>query len=545
MDLANRKLERALIAIISIGFVIWSAAFIYRSSFIAIDGKRYFCLFDDAMISMRYAWNFSHGLGLVWNQGERVQGYTNLLMTLLMSLATLIFDKSAAALFIQILGAGTMLAIAYVGMQIADILVTGADPRRRALVRVLAFFGALAYYPLVYWSLMGMETGLLSLLLLLGTLFAFEYTRSHNLQYLSLVSGCLGLAYLTRNDSILFAISIWAYIFWEIAGSDPQTMRKAARHLSAAIGAYFLFVGGQFLFQYLYYGEMLPNTYTLKLTGMPLSARLGNGIGFITPFLVATASMPVFAAADLIFDFQKRKLLLFSIPLSAIGYQVYVGGDPWSYWRMMAPTIPLVIIMFIGGIHLALDAISRWRFFAADPFHKPVLSGKFFREFLAVTLTLIGLTLANRAFLPEITLSIKPYQAEDNRINVNTAIALGLLTSSDATIGVFWAGTIPYFADRQAIDFLGKSDRYIAQLAPDVSGDIGWNGMTSIPGHNKYDLNYSIKTLQPTYAQDLHWGSQDLTEWGDSHYVMVRYKGISLFLLKDSPFVFWDKVHVR
>jgi hypothetical protein len=59
-------------------FVIWSAGFIYRSSFMALDGARYFSLFDDAMISMRYAWNLSHGNGLVWNAGERVQGYTNL-----------------------------------------------------------------------------------------------------------------------------------------------------------------------------------------------------------------------------------------------------------------------------------------------------------------------------------------------------------------------------------------------------------------------------------------------------------------------------------
>src|SRR5919109_2255638 len=118
MDVPNQKLEKAILTVISIGFVIWSAAFIYNSSFIAVDGKRYFCLFDDAMISMRYAWNFSHGLGLVWNQGEYVQGYTSLLMTLLMSFATLIFDKSNAVLFIQILGVGFMLAIAYVTMQI-------------------------------------------------------------------------------------------------------------------------------------------------------------------------------------------------------------------------------------------------------------------------------------------------------------------------------------------------------------------------------------------------------------------------------------------
>ena len=120
-----RKQKMATIIVISIGFIIWSAAFIYRSSFIAIDGKRYFFLFDDSMISMRYAWNFSHGLGLVWNQNEYIQGYTNLLMTLLMSFATLILDKSNAALFIQISGAIFMLLIAFISMGIAN-LVFGA-----------------------------------------------------------------------------------------------------------------------------------------------------------------------------------------------------------------------------------------------------------------------------------------------------------------------------------------------------------------------------------------------------------------------------------
>ena len=27
--------------------------------------------------------------------------------------------------------------------------------------------------------------------------------------------------------------------------------------------------------------------------------------------------------------------------------------------------------------------------------------------------------------------------------------------------------------------------------------------MTSVPGHNKYDLHYSIRQLRPTYAQTL------------------------------------------
>jgi len=39
-------------------------------------------LLDDAFISFRYARNLVEGHGLVYNPGERVEGYTNLLWTL-------------------------------------------------------------------------------------------------------------------------------------------------------------------------------------------------------------------------------------------------------------------------------------------------------------------------------------------------------------------------------------------------------------------------------------------------------------------------------
>jgi hypothetical protein len=85
----HHKLFNRIIVSISILFTLWGAFFIYRSSFISFDGQRYFSLFDDAMVSMRYGWNLSHGLGLVWNPGENIEGYTNLLMTWFMALATI------------------------------------------------------------------------------------------------------------------------------------------------------------------------------------------------------------------------------------------------------------------------------------------------------------------------------------------------------------------------------------------------------------------------------------------------------------------------
>ena len=95
-----------LLLLLSALFGVWALAFIYHSSYVASDGRLYFNLFDDAMISMRYGWNLAHGHGLVWNAGdvERVEGYTNLLMTLVMSVATFLFDKRYAVFAIQLTG---------------------------------------------------------------------------------------------------------------------------------------------------------------------------------------------------------------------------------------------------------------------------------------------------------------------------------------------------------------------------------------------------------------------------------------------------------
>src|SRR5512140_545245 len=98
-----------IVILLAILYIAWAYRFVLESSLVAIDGKRYFNLFDDAMISMRYAWNLSHGNGLVWNPGERVEGYTNLLLTLVMSIFTGLLDKSSAVLGVQVLGVALVL----------------------------------------------------------------------------------------------------------------------------------------------------------------------------------------------------------------------------------------------------------------------------------------------------------------------------------------------------------------------------------------------------------------------------------------------------
>ena len=46
---------------------------------------RYYFLSDDSFISFRYARHLAEGHGLVWNSGERIEGYTNFLWVLFMA----------------------------------------------------------------------------------------------------------------------------------------------------------------------------------------------------------------------------------------------------------------------------------------------------------------------------------------------------------------------------------------------------------------------------------------------------------------------------
>src|SRR5512146_2324217 len=101
----SRTLRNLLFAAIVLLFFYYAWQYILASSFV-INGQHYYVLFDDAMISMRYAWNLAHGNGLVWNAGERVEGFTNPLWVFYMSLVHLLpLPLREMSLPIQITGA--------------------------------------------------------------------------------------------------------------------------------------------------------------------------------------------------------------------------------------------------------------------------------------------------------------------------------------------------------------------------------------------------------------------------------------------------------
>lgn len=70
----NTILKRILYFAISVVLILFGLTTSYRMRWIS----------DDAFISLRYAKNFADGKGLVFNEGEFVEGYTNFFWTILL-----------------------------------------------------------------------------------------------------------------------------------------------------------------------------------------------------------------------------------------------------------------------------------------------------------------------------------------------------------------------------------------------------------------------------------------------------------------------------
>jgi len=519
----------ALLFLVLAGFAWYATVYIRATSFV-INGERYFVLFDDAMVSMRYAWNLAHGLGIVWNQGEYIEGYTNPLWVLYMAFWHLLpVAASKVSLAIQVTGAfllGLNLVFIYkIVIHLSDSILA-----MLAALLLTAFYG-----PLNIWGLLGMEVSLLALILSMATWIALTRDLSRWIPWLYLL---LGIGTLVRVDMAIPFVLILAF---EIV-TDKERRRQ---HLAWGWALLGIFLGGQEAFRLWYYGDLLPNTYYLKMLNFSAAIRIARGLWVLFE-LAWQSNWVVFFLPLAVFLFRRDKkvLLLGLLFAGQVAYSIYVGGDAWEHKgganRFVSSALPLWFSLFglsiaylTSAVQYQLKLNSGWRRSLVD---LAALILIFF------SLWNLNFLLADYKSIDRWLLQRKPVYVDANEKYVHTALALKRFTLPGANIAVTAAGTEPYFLpDRYTIDLMGKADKVISR--EQIKVPVSLVGIADVrPGHMKWDYAYSIGQLHPDVIVQLWEGDYKSADPYLTDYMQVQVDGLSFFLRKDSSMIVWEAV---
>ena len=527
------RMDKAFLAI-CIVFGIYAALFIYRTSFV-IEGRRYFSLFDDAMISMTYARNLAQGHGLVWNAGgERVEGITNLGWTLYMALLHLLpVAQSKISALVQASAAALLVAGLAFTRRIA-IAISGGS----AFVWIGSVVAAAFYLPIVNWSLQGMEV---ALLILLVNAALYKSVRSISAHAFSpWPYALLAVAMLVRLDMAMPFAVVLAF-FW------ATDRGNRSRHLAWGLGLFAAAVVSQTVFRLAYYGDFLPNTYYLKIAGYPFLLRLTRGL-YVTFVFIWRLNWVLFAVPIvlLVTRRERREVLLGVVLAGQLAYSIYVGGDAWESWggsnRYVCIAMPCFFILFFQGVRAVGQRLRSH--LAGRPGIGPAGVDRWLTR-AAVALAAIALASFNAIYGPaalaEMALAKRPLYVEANELMTKRALVVDKITDPAARIAVVWDGAIVYFAQRPAISILGKNDRKIAREKMHRVG--GAKALVAFyPGHLKWDYAYSIGTLKPDVVVQLWEEPETATPFLSRDYSQIRLSGFQMNVRKGSPHVRWDRV---
>lgn len=427
---------------------------------------------DDAYISYRYARHVADGIGLVWNPGERVEGYSNFLWVL--TLAG--FSKAGADIVLAGRWLGFGLAVAAGGgtYLLTTMLLPARDgsasrdgrPAGVAAALLLASSG-----PFALWAAAGLETAMFACVILAATML---HIREASGRGLPLSGAVWGLAYMVRPDApLLFAVSG----AWKI-GESALRIRRGDTTLGdevslialwvAAFGAVFV---PYFAWRYATYGWIFPNPYYAKVgDGIEQWER---GLRYIYSFISDYAIWLVLLAplAALYGRIARGPVMYVTTLFGAwLVLLAYVGGDSLLRFRLLAPVLPL--------FYAAICASSAALLAAAQP---PARSPVFLRGAVAgaAVLALIAFNLypssTDRAIVSE-------RLAMTYRIEIGRWLREGV--PGETSIAVVAAGAVPFESRLVTIDMLGINDEHIAHRKLDIG--------TFPAGHEKYHSEYVL-----------------------------------------------------
>ena len=420
---------------------------------------------DDAYISFRYAQSLSRGLGLEWNPGYRVEGYSNFLWVAVLALFNLLGAPIPEAARL----------LSWLSAAAAVVLVVWAARLERArpawILAALAPLPLVASFPYIWWVSMRLETAAFGTLIVLAMLLFAREEADDRAEARPWGSALPLLALFTlRPEGPVFAGIPVAFLLLGLRSRADlaRLWRRRWRWVAIWAGGFILYQ----IWRVAYFGELMPNTYHAKVVGCD---QFHEGWVYLRrlvterPIYVALAGAPLLLGA---LASPVGRLLM-----AAAGTLVLVvtleGGDWMREWRMFQPCLPIVVaaasvglqraarlgwpaglsaalglLLLVGQVHNLMG--TPW------PEWKDALSG------------------ARRGQL---------INMEGEMTGVSKQVAAWLRKEAKPTdlVAVNHAGALPYFAGLPMLDMAGLNDKHIARLP----------GLGLI--HTKWDSDYVLK----------------------------------------------------
>jgi arabinofuranosyltransferase len=382
---------------------------------------------DDAFISYRYVKNFINGHGLVFNPKERVEGYTNFLWIIILS----IFARLGLDMIIvsKVLGVSAGAATLFLSYQIS----LGIFRKKEWFFPLLAPLLLASNSALAYWSISGLETAFFVMTVLLSVYFYFTNER------LMIISSALSS--LVRPEGVLvFAILILHKFFFK---------KDKLKNCLLSILGFILLLLPFLIFKIFYYGNLLPNPFYAK-TGFSLE-YVKSGLEYFWLFLKHYGLWGALYLAPLVFykDLPvKGKLVLLMAYIYTL-YIIIIGGDVLKAHRFFLPALPFLYILFSF-------ALMKFSF---------MLKRSVIPMFVVVAFSFLTF------FLPRNW--IRNVRSAEIALGAKMSRYAGGLRQSfgtNFTLAISTIGEISYLTEAQVIDMLGLTDPYIAKHPEKIPG---------------------------------------------------------------------------
>ncbi|MBI3784571.1 MAG: hypothetical protein HY270_14350 [Deltaproteobacteria bacterium] len=427
-----------------------------------LHAAQYNFLSDDGFIVLRYASNLVAGHGLVFNPGERVEGFSSWLWVLLIAGGQWL--GLDAVVFARVTGLVCGLLTLWVTWRLGRALLPQDGAPAWALFAPLIVAANSSF---ACWAPAGLETTLFSCLV--------TTTAGAAIAARPLALGVLAaLCVLTRPEAVLL-VAVMA-ILQQL--STPR-MQWRTWVLAWTLPAAALI--GQLAVRCLYYGDLLPNTFYAKTGGA--SAQWSRGLAYLLDYAGDHEGLPfaIIPVAIGLLGADPQLRLLAGVVVAAWASVVAVGGDGLPMYRFMLPALPVTAaltgVLIERGYRLASTT------FTASATQQRIVLG----------LLIAVLTVANLRN-PQDSPHYDNY-VYHQEVEVPRWVRAGVWLRDNARPGQSFAavpiGAVSYYSGLRAYDMLGLTDRHIAHRQMPAMGQ-------GIAGHEKHDGAYILQQ-RPTY----------------------------------------------